>query len=85
MATRLYDKGFLKYKDIDISLASLNMEKEKVVLYQMNPENPDTKKLNGFAVAIFDGFAIKDKTIKKVIKYMKETLNKKARIVIINN
>lgn len=59
MATRLYEKGFLSYKDISISLEDMEIDRKKVVLYQMNPENPDPKKLNEFDVVIFDGMAIR--------------------------
>ena len=40
---------------------------EKINLYQMNPENPDPKKLNGFKVAMIDGIALKTNSIKKVL------------------
>ena len=33
----------------------------------MNPENLDIKKINNFGVVIFDGLAIREKRIKKVI------------------
>lgn len=59
MATRLYEKGFLSYKEINISLEDMEIDRKKVVLYQMNPENPDPKKLNEFDVVIFDGMAIR--------------------------
>ena len=85
MATRLYEKGFLKYKDIEISTQELEINRNKIVLYQMNPQNPDPKKINGFSVAIFDGLAIKDKRIKKVISCMKQVLLDRCKIVIINS
>lgn len=37
MATRLYEKNYLKYKDIEIKMDNFNIIKEKIVLYQMNP------------------------------------------------
>lgn len=40
---------------------------EKINLYQMNPENPDPKKLNGFKVVMIDGIALKTNSIKKVL------------------
>ena len=50
----------------------------------MNPENPDSKKINGCGVAIFDGLALKDKTIKRVMKCMRPLLQQKARIIVIH-
>ncbi len=60
------------------------MNRKKIVLYQMNPENPDPKKINGFDVVIFDGLSIRDKRIEKVIKCMKKVMQKKAKIILIN-
>ena len=37
MSTRLREKGFLKFNDIDIELSHLNLNVENVCLYQMNP------------------------------------------------
>lgn len=85
MATRLYEKGYLKYKDIEIKMEDYHIIKENIVLYQMNPENPDPKKINDFSVAIFDGLAIKDKTIKSVLKCMKKVMRVKAEIIIISS
>lgn len=67
-----------------MSIDNLNIEKEKVVLYQMNPENPDPKKINGCSLGIFDGLALKDKTIVKVLKSMKKLMTKKAKLIIIH-
>jgi hypothetical protein len=41
MSTRLKEKGFFKFKDIDIDLSKMNNCSENVSLFQMNPENPD--------------------------------------------
>jgi hypothetical protein len=56
-----------------------------VVLYQMNPENPDPKKINGISVAIFDGLAIKDKKIKRALECMRRVIQKRAIIAIISS
>jgi hypothetical protein len=37
MSTRLKEKGFLKFKDIDIDLKNLSIEDQNVSLLQMNP------------------------------------------------
>lgn len=37
MSTRLREKGFLKFKDIDIDLERMNINIENVTLLQMNP------------------------------------------------
>lgn len=85
MATRLYEKNYLKYKDIEIKMEDYHIIKENIVLYQMNPENPDAKKINDFNVAIFDGLAIKENTIKKVLKCMKRVIREKAEIIVISS
>lgn len=41
MSTRLREKKFLKFKDIDIDLDTMNIDANKAELFQMNPENPD--------------------------------------------
>ncbi len=84
MATRLYEKGYLKYKDIEIKMEDYHIKKDNIVLYQMNPENPDPKKINDFSVAIFDGLAIKHKTLKSVLRCMKKVIREKAEIIIIS-
>ena len=61
----------------------MDIDRKKIVLYQMNPENPDPKKINDFSVAIFDGLAIRDKRMKKVVNCMKVLLNK-CKIVTIS-
>lgn len=85
MATRLYEKGFLKYKDMEISIKDMEIDRRKVVLYQMNPENPDPKKINGFNTVIFDGLSIKENTIKRVIKSMLKVLEERCKILIISS
>jgi len=50
----------------------------------MNPENPDSKKIHDCSVGIFDGLALRDNTIKRVLKCMKQVLSKKARVICIH-
>jgi len=37
MSTRLREKGFLKFKDIDIDLRTMKIQEDRVSLFQMNP------------------------------------------------
>ena len=67
MVSRILEKGALQYKDINIDLEKINPIKDKVVLYQANPENPDPNKLSGFKVAVVDGLVIKHNTIFNVV------------------
>jgi hypothetical protein len=62
----------------------MDIDRNKIVLYQMNPENPDPKKINDFSVAIFDGLAIKDKRMKKVVNCMKQVVLNKCKIITIS-
>lgn len=62
----------------------MDIDRKKIVLYQMNPENPDPKKINDFNVAIFDGLAIRDKRMKKVVNCMKQVLLNKCKIITIS-
>ena len=41
----------------------MDMLTEKVSFVQMNPANPDEKKLNNFDWIIVDGYALKNDTI----------------------
>lgn len=84
MSTRLKEKGFLKFKDIDIDLSKMNISSDNVSLFQMNPENPDYKKINGYDWIILDGFAIRKGMMAEVLAKIARMGNKTANFAIIN-
>lgn len=84
MATRLLQTGFLKFKDIDIDLKKMDMQTEKVSFVQMNPANPDEKKLNNFDWIIVDGYALKNDTIDQVLSKIGKLAARDAKIAVIN-
>jgi hypothetical protein len=49
----------LKFKDIDIDLKKLDIQNSNISLLQMNPSNPDEKKINECDLIIIDGFSLK--------------------------
>lgn len=59
MASRILEKGILEYKDFSITTEKINPIKENIMLYQVNPENPDPNKINGFKVVVIDGLVLK--------------------------
>lgn len=84
MSTRLQEKGFLKFKDIDINLESMDINNSNVSLLQMNPSNPDEKKINSFDWVIIDGFALRKHTLVQVLTKIAKLINREATIVVIN-
>jgi hypothetical protein len=84
MSTRLKEKGFLKFKDIDIELSKMNICSDNVSLFQMNPENPDYKKIKGYNWIIIDGFVIRKGKIAEVLAKIAKMANKTANFAIIN-
>lgn len=67
MSTRLKEKGFIKHKDIDIDLSKLGVNADNVLLFQMNPENTDPKKINNCDFIFIDGNTIRKNTIELVL------------------
>ena len=67
MSTRLKETGFLKLKDVDVDLKTLGVDSEKVSLLQMNPENPDEKKVNFCDLVVIDGYSLRKDTLKEVL------------------
>ena len=84
MSSRLKETGFLKFKDIDINLKNLNIQEENVSLVQMNPENPDERKINMCDLIFIDGYSIKKNSICEVIKNVMKLAGKNCTIVILN-
>lgn len=84
MSNRLKEKGFLKFKDIDIDLGRMNICCDNVGLLQMNPQNPDYKKINGYDWIILDGFVIRQGKIADVLAKIAKMANKTAHFVILN-
>ena len=70
MATRLLEQKQLKYKDLEVHLKNFNLGSEdykKVQLYQMNPENPDARKISNIDVLIVDGNSLRENTLEKTV------------------
>jgi hypothetical protein len=84
MSTRLKEKGVLKFKDIDISLDQLGIDADKVELFQMNPENPDEKKINDCDWIIIDGFSVKKNTLPSILKKIAKLGKRTVNIAILN-
>lgn len=62
----------------------MDMQTEKVSFVQMNPANPDEKKLNNFDWIIVDGYALKNDTIDQVLGKIGKLASRDARIAVIN-
>ncbi len=84
MSSRLKEKGLLKFKDIDISLDQLGIDAAKVELLQMNPENPDEKKINDCDWIVIDGFAVKKNTLPSILKKIHRIGKRTVNIAILN-
>ena len=84
MSTRLKETGFLKFKDTDINLKDLGLPCEKVALMQMNPENPDEKKVCGCDCIVVDGYALKKGTLPEVLSHIPKLASDHATIAVIN-
>jgi len=84
MSTRLQETGFLKFKDIDIDLKKIEIHNSNVSLLQMNPLNPDEKKINNCDWIIIDGLAIRKHCLKEVLSKIMKLASRTANIVIVN-
>lgn len=84
MSTRLKESGFLKLKDIDIDLKDMNIRRDNVQFLQMNPENPDGKKINHFDMILIDGYSIRKDSMKEVISNIVNLANPHALILVLN-
>ena len=84
MSTRLRGKKFLKVKDIDISLEDLQIDADRVELFQMNPENPDEKKINDCDWILIDGFSVKKGSIRGVLGKVLRLAKRTAHIAVLN-
>ena len=84
MSTRLREKGFLKFKDIDIHLATMSISAQKAQLFQMNPENPDPKKINDCDWIVIDGLSIKKHSLPTVLSKIMKLAKRNAHIAVLN-
>ena len=74
----------MKLKDIDVDLKAMGIESEKVSLLQMNPENPDEKKVNLCDLVLIDGCSLKKGTMKDVLIKSIKMASKQALIALVN-
>ena len=84
MSTRLQETGFLKFKDIDIDLKKLDIHNQNISLLQMNPSNPDQKKINSFDWIIIDGFSIRRDSLSEVLTKIMKLASRNANVVVVN-
>jgi ketopantoate reductase len=84
MSTRLKEAGFLKLKDIEIDLKQMNIQTDNVHFLQMNPENPDSKKINKCDLILIDGYAIKKGSMKEVLKNIVQLASNNSIILVLN-
>ena len=84
MCTRIREKGFLKFKDIDINLASMSISAEKAELFQMDPENPDAKKINECDWIVIDGLSVKKHSLPTVLSKIIKLAKRNAHIAVLN-
>lgn len=84
MSTRLKEKKFLKHKDIDINLDNLDLNPESTELYQMNPENPDEKKINNCDWIVIDGFSLRKNCLGNVLKKITMLAKSSFNIAVLN-
>lgn len=84
MSTRLQQTGFLKFKDIDIDLKKLDIQNSNISLLQMNPSNPDEKKINECDLIIIDGFSLKKDSLGQVLNKIAKLANRNCTFVVLN-
>lgn len=84
MSTRLREKKFLKFKDIDITLDSLDIDPERAELFQMNPENPDEKKINECDWIIIDGLSVKPNALANILRKIPKLAKRTAHVAVLN-
>lgn len=84
MSTRLQETGFLKFKDIDIDLKKIDIHGNNVSLLQMNPLNPDEKKVSDCDWIIIDGLSIRKHSMREVLSKITKLASRTANIIVIN-
>ena len=84
MATKLKEDLSLSYKDINIDIKGPKLDVNSIEFWQMNPENPDDNKLNGFDWIVLDGYALRKGSVKNVLQKIIRLAAQQALIAIIN-
>lgn len=82
IASRIMEKGFLTYKGKEISIENDHYDIPKSRLIRMNPVNIHTGKLSKYQLVIFDGFSLRENSMKQAIPNFLPFLEGEAYIVI---
>ena len=82
MATRLLETNVINYRSVEIHLESFTASKN-IHLYQMNPENTDSKKINKIDFMLIDGLSIRKNTLSKAFDNCLKLFNDKKSIELL--
>jgi hypothetical protein len=62
----------------------LGIDSNKFELFQMNPENPDEKKINDCDWIVIDGFSVKKNSLPSILKKIGKLGKRNVKIAIVN-
>lgn len=62
----------------------MNIDANKAELFQMNPENPDEKKINDCDWIIIDGLSVKKGALSTILKKIVKLAKRQANVAILN-
>jgi hypothetical protein len=62
----------------------LGIDSNKFELFQMNPENPDEKKINECDWIVVDGFSVKKNSLPSILKKIGKLGKRNMKIAIVN-
>ena len=84
MSTRLKETNQLRLKDINIDLDRMDIKTDNVHLFQMNPENPDAKKINDCDWVFVDGLGLRTGRISETLARITDLLDRHAHVVVLS-
>ncbi len=62
----------------------MGIDASKVELFQMNPENPDEKKINDCDWIVIDGFSVKKNTLSSILKKVSKLGKNSFNLAVLN-
>lgn len=62
----------------------MGIDSNKFELFQMNPENPDEKKINECDWIVVDGFSVKKNSLPSILKKIGKLGKRNMKIAIVN-
>ena len=84
LSTDLKHKGEYKHNEIEISLEKMGLCSKNVFFMQVNPENPDAKKINNFEWVVIDGFSIHQDRLGQALQQSLKLITPNAHILMMS-